>query len=282
MTILVYKFLLGFITGNIIDLFSYITHLLTKSGVLAVILMATVVCGFGSWPTWGLLILFFASSGCIYFLKKRMNATKATSIVEKGHTRDGWQVLANSLPAISSLVLFYYTENQLFLFGYVSGIAGATSDTWGSEIGILSKRHPLSIISFKQIETGLSGGVSMLGSLASFFGSLLISFTTWLCCRWLPVSEHLTTLFFIVPLLCGIFGSLVDSLLGATLQAKYRCTICGQLTEQKQHHQQETNQINGLSWMTNDWVNFFSGCLTVLLSWLLIFLLTNRRKEPGT
>lgn len=48
MTILVYKLLLGFITGNIIGLFSYITHLLTKSGALAVILMATVVCGFGS------------------------------------------------------------------------------------------------------------------------------------------------------------------------------------------------------------------------------------------
>lgn len=107
----------------------------------------------------GLTYFIFASSGCIYFLKKRMNATKATSIVEKGHTRDGWQVLANSLPAISSLVLFYYTENQLFLFGYVSGIAGATADTCGSEIGILSKRHPLSIISFKQIETGLSGCV---------------------------------------------------------------------------------------------------------------------------
>lgn len=268
MTILLYKLLLGFIVGSIIGMFSYITAFLTKSGTLTVILVASVVCGFGIWPTWGLLILFFASSGFIYLVKKRINVTQTTSITEKGHTRDAWQILANSLPAISSLVLFYYTENQLFLIGYVSGIAGATADTWGSEIGILSKRVPRSIISFKKIEPGLSGGVSLLGSIASFFGSLLISLPLWVLYSW-----HQTILFFIVPLFCGIIGSLVDSLLGATLQVKYRCNTCGQLTEQKQHHQQETKHISGLSWMTNDWVNFFSGCLTVLLSWLLVFYL---------
>ncbi|MBO0472998.1 DUF92 domain-containing protein [Enterococcus ureasiticus] len=273
MTILFYKLLLGFIVGSIIGLFSYIARLLTTSGVLALIFVATVVCGFGSWRTRGLLILFFASSGCIHLSKKRINVTKTKSLVQKDHTRDAWQVLANSLPAIISLILFYYTENQLFLIGYVSGIAGATADTWGSEIGILSKKSPRSILSFKQIEPGLSGGVSMLGSIASFFGSLLISFSFWLVYNWHPIFQLPSSLFVIVPLICGVFDSLVDSLLGATLQTKYRCPICGQITEQTQHHLQQTKQISGISWMTNDWVNFFSSCLTVLLSWIILFYL---------
>lgn len=274
MTVLFYKLFLGFITGTLIGVFSYITDLLSKSGVIAVIFVATVVCGYGPWPTWSLLILFFASSGSIHLVKKAVSTTKTESIVEKGHTRDAWQVLANSLPAIMSLVLFYYTKNQLFLIGYVSGIAGATADTWGSEIGILSKRMPRSIVSFKQIESGLSGGVSTLGSFASFFGSLLISFSFWLIYSSFQVVQLPTSLFIIVPFICGIVASFVDSLLGATLQVKYRCLICGQITEQKQHHLQHTRQINGISWITNDWVNFFSGCLAVLLSWILIFYLS--------
>ncbi|WP_430603308.1 hypothetical protein IGJ02_000694 [Enterococcus sp. DIV0724b] len=271
MTIFLYKLLLGFIVGSLIATFSYTTNLLTKSGAFAVIFIAGVVCGFGPWFTWLLLILFFGSSGCVHLAKKVMKIAKIDSIAEKGHTRDAWQVLANSLPAIISLVLFYYTENQLFMIGYVSAIAGATADTLGSEIGILSTHVPHSIITLKPIEPGLSGGISILGSVASIFGSLLISFAFWLFFGWNHFSQLPTSVMIIVPCICGIVNSIVDSLLGATLQAKYRCVICEQLTEQKKHHLQPSKLVNGISWLSNDWVNFFSGCLTILLSWVIIF-----------
>lgn len=273
MTILVYKLLLGFIAGSLIGMFSYITELLTKSGVMAVVIIAMFVCGFGSWQTWSLLILFFGSSGCIHLVKKILKVSDIESITEKNHTRDAWQVFANSLPAVISLVLFYYTKNQLFMVGYVSGVAGATADTWGSEIGMLSNKLPRSIVSFKPVEAGLSGGVSVLGSLASFCGSLLISITFWLLYGWYQLYQYPISLLIMVPLICGLINSLVDSLLGATLQAKYRCPICGQLTEQKQHHLQQTKQISGISWLSNDWVNFLSGSLTVLLSWSILFFI---------
>ncbi|EOL49399.1 DUF92 domain-containing protein [Enterococcus caccae] len=273
MTILAYKLSLGFIVGCLIGSFSYITYLLTKSGALATIVIATIVCGFGSWPTWGILLLFFGSSGYIHIAKKVRNIVKVERLTEKGHTRDAWQVLANSLPAVISLVLFYYTQNQLFMIGYVSGIAGATADTWGSEIGILSKTVPRSIVSFKQIAPGLSGGVSTLGSIASVCGSLLITFTFWLFSGRLYVNPFPTSLMVILPFILGVANSLVDSVLGATLQIKYRCIICGQQTEQRYHHLHLTKPISGISWLSNDWVNFFSGCLTVLLSWFILYFL---------
>ncbi|ALS01629.1 hypothetical protein ATZ33_09680 [Enterococcus silesiacus] len=270
MTILLYKLLLGFIVGSVIAMLSYITHFVTKSGALALIFVATIICGFGPWPTWGLIIIFFTSSGCIHLAKKMMNITKVESVTAKGHARDAWQVFAHSLPAIISLILFYYTKKPLFLIGYVSAIAGATADTFGSEIGILSKKVPRSIVSFKPIEPGLSGGISILGSVASLLGSLLISLSFWLFYSWYHASVLPISLIVIVPFICGIVTSLVDSLLGATLQVTYRCSICGKLTEQRYHHLQQTKQIHGISWLSNDWVNFFSSCFTVLFSWFIL------------
>lgn len=273
MTIFLYKLFLGFITGSLIGTFSYITNLLTKSGAFAVLFIAIIVCGFGPWLTWALLILFFTSSGCIHFAKKMLKVNNIDTITEKGHTRDAWQVIANSLPAITSLIIFYYTKNQLFLIGYVSAIAGATADTWGSEIGTLSRTAPRSIISFKSIEQGISGGVSVLGSIASFFGSLLISVSFWLLYELYHTSNLSVSMLLLVPLICGVANAFIDSLLGATLQVKYSCPVCGQVTEKRQHHLNQTQRISGISWLTNDWVNFFSGCLTVTLSWFIVFYL---------
>lgn len=268
MTILLYKLLLGFGAGSLIGFFSYLLHLLTKSGLFAVIIVGTLICGFGSWLTWGLILLFFFSSGCIHLGKKLLHLTKIDKVSEKNHTRDAWQVLANSIPAICSLLLFYWSNNQLFLVGYVSGLAGATADTWASEIGLLSKTAPRKIGSFHPIQAGLSGGVSWIGTMASILGSLLIVSVF----GFFYHTQLSSSFWLIVPFLCGIFNSLIDSVLGATLQVTYRCSVCGQLTEKRHHHRQPTNQISGLSWLTNDGVNFISGVLTISLSWLLLAL----------
>ena len=65
----------------------------------------------------------------------------------------------------------------------------------------------------------------------------------------------------LVPLLLltGIFGSLVDSLLGATLQGIYYCPACGRETEKSPLHGcgTATTLVRGRAWMNNDWVNTF-------------------------
>ncbi|MBK9603136.1 MAG: DUF92 domain-containing protein [Anaerolineales bacterium] len=71
----------------------------------------------------------------------------------------------------------------------------------------------------------------------------------------------------------GLAGSLVDSLLGGTVQAMYYCPTDKKETEKHPLHTcgTPTVHIRGWKWLDNDWVNFACGAAGTLVS-LLLFL----------
>ncbi|MBE0684909.1 MAG: DUF92 domain-containing protein, partial [Anaerolineaceae bacterium] len=126
------------------------------------------------------------------------------------------------------------------------------------------------------MEAGASGGVTTLGTFAAFFASLFIAI---LAILFWPVflqkpsnAEIWTTLIGISA--AGVFGSLVDSFLGATVQAIYFCPGCEKETEKHPLHScgRKTEILRGWKWFNNDVVNTFCafmGGFVMLLSTML-------------
>jgi uncharacterized membrane protein len=140
-------------------------------------------------------------------------------------------------------------------------LAASAADTWATEIGTLAGRNPVSIISGRTVPAGTSGGVSLVGTLASIVGALFIAAGAALA-RW-PVS-------FTAIALGGLAGAVADSLLGATLQTRRWCDVCAKSTERSVHDCGNlTRRIGGLRALDNDAVNAVCSSVGALVTLLL-------------
>jgi uncharacterized protein (TIGR00297 family) len=258
-----YQFLLGLICSSLVAGSAYLLRWLSLSGAAAAAICGTIIIAFGPWYSIFLVGLFFASSGFISHFKKIAN-----DLVVKGSRRDAVQVLANLAPSLLALIGYASFNNETYLWAFIVGIASCTADTWGSEIGVLSKKAPRNLLTGKKLPAGLSGGVSLLGTSASLAGSgcivLLLIVCLWLSGQPLPLNNLLWVF------LLGFSGSIIDSLLGATIQVRYQCTVCHQFTEQKSHHQRPTKKVHGYAVITNEAVNFLSNLVIVGIAYFFL------------
>jgi uncharacterized membrane protein len=77
----------------------------------------------------------------------------------------------------------------------------------------------------------------------------------------------------IIVTLGGIIGSIIDSILGATVQRIGSCENCGKITESLKHCGKPIRKLRGISFVDNNTVNFFStliGALSTLAFFVLI------------
>jgi uncharacterized protein (TIGR00297 family) len=233
------------------------SKMLSPSGaVMAVLVGSCLTLGFG---IKGIIVMgtFFVSSS----LLSKWNGKKKSSLVEiheKGSVRDWAQVLANGGIAAAAGLSAFFWPTPLSILALGISLASANSDTWASELGTLSKRPPISIRNFKRVATGTSGAISLGGTLAGFLGSLLIAVVSTL------LFQLSLELFFFI-LFFGFFGMLIDTILGAYLQAEYICRKCGLHIEKPIHCHEEAVLCKGSSWIRNDTVNFISSLSAVLL-----------------
>lgn len=234
----------------------YFLKLLTWSGSLAAsIIGIAVALGFG---VKGLLLLgFFFASSSFWSKFKRKAKAKAEERHEKGSQRDWQQVVANGGAAAIFSLLYFYFPLPIFIVGYGIAIASANSDTWASEIGSLSKRPPIFIRTLKRIETGTSGAISFLGTMAAIFGSLTVALLAYL---FIQPSFSIAFIIF----LFGFLGNVIDTIFGAFFQATYRCNVCQSEVESLVHCGDKTTIKKGHPMFNNDFVNFFSGLLAAI------------------
>ncbi|MDP6038697.1 MAG: DUF92 domain-containing protein [Candidatus Latescibacteria bacterium] len=239
----------GIAAGSIVVLASYWARLVTLGGALAMFCLAVPIFGYGGWMWTVPIVMFFLPSSLLSKVGKA-HKRKFDLVFEKSDRRDAFQVMANGGVAGAIAVWFAVTGDVDVFPLYCTALAAASADTWATELGTLAKGTPRLITSFRQVPAGTSGGITVVGLMSSLAGALVVALSGWLF-----VGAAMAT---VIVALCGLAGSLIDSLLGATVQAQYRCGSCEKITERREHCGQSTEQISGWVWMNNDWVNFWS------------------------
>jgi uncharacterized protein (TIGR00297 family) len=262
------QLIIGFLLAAAIGLLAWRARALDISGALAATLTGGLIFGLGGLPWAVLLLAFFVSSSA---LSKTFAARKValSEKFAKGSQRDWGQVLANGgLGAFLAILHTLFPGQAWPWAAFVGAMAAVNADTWATEMGVLSPTPPRLISTWQKVERGASGGITLLGSLSSLAGAGLITVFAFL----FPDQEAGLILAGF-GVLAGMAGSLLDSLLGATVQAIYYCPNCRKETERHPQHLcgSPTRLSRGWSWLNNDLVNFACSMLGALVA-LVLFL----------
>ncbi|KAI9570002.1 integral membrane protein DUF92-domain-containing protein [Boletus coccyginus] len=221
--------------------------------------------------------------------------------------RTGWQVLCNSAAALVACMIWSikFTPDALpwsllagargpdvyngdswcpvspaiagglsraLVFATLGQFACCLGDTLASELGILSSSPPVLITTLKIVPAGTNGGISVGGTIASGIGGCIVGLAQFASlvvensvCRaeWTGLLPTLVGW----GLAAGIFGSMLDSLLGATLQrTRYSTDNKRVLNDESVPDKNEAIKvISGVNVLTNNQVNLLSSVITALL-----------------
>jgi uncharacterized protein (TIGR00297 family) len=250
--------------AGVVALLAFLLRALSAGGAVAATFVgAAAVLGGPGWVV--LLMSFFVSTSILSRWRAADRERITGALIEKGARRDAIQVLANGavFAAASFLSTFGSTFGNAAAWQAIGAgsIAAATADTWSTEIGTVLGRSPRLVTNGRLVQPGTSGAVTTAGiasaAVASLFMALVASRMDW------------TTPVYAVAA-GGMTGSLVDSLLGATIQERRWCTSCLADTERRIHScGTRTSHRGGISGCDNDVVNLMSIIAGAVVTWTL-------------
>lgn len=256
-----------FVFMSLVALTAYFRKHLSLSGAIAAVLLGFAVAWCLRTEGFLLFMFFYVSSNIAGRIRKARTAS-SREIEQKSGARDHLQVLANGLMAALAAVYWYYSASVTALVMFGAAVAEALSDTLAGEIGRLSYTKPVSIVTRRPVENGVSGGVTALGTFAGFCSSACVAI---LWSAFFRTDNSTIQAIFIC--LGGFAGCIADSLLGGFVQAVYTDKE-GRYTEKAFDAEGNANAlVRGLPWMDNDMVNFISNTFAVVLSTALYLVI---------
>ena len=188
------------------------------------------------------------------------------SINQRTGARGIVQVIANALAATLAAVAGFIFKKPELMVVYAAALTECLADSLASDVGVLSKKDPVDICRMKRIKRGLSGGVSLLGTLSALAGCILMFLVSMI---FFGFSVRLAVAVIAIPMI----GIAIDSILGSLVQAKYKCAVCGKSTEKTIHCGEKALHVGGIRLINNDAVNIISNFLTAILAAVYVLLL---------
>lgn len=223
---------------------------LSQSGQWAAFALGTAATAAGyEWAF--LLAAFFLSSTVLTRWGMAEKFARTEAVLPKASERSAIQVFANGGVFVILAALARWSGGALYPLGALGAIAAATADTWSTEVGTLLGGSPRSVLTWRRVSVGMSGGVTPAGSLAGLGGAAVAAAAAMVLAA--PADRALT---FGAVLAGGVAGNLFDSFVGATLQTRRWCEVCNQWTERRVHIcGYRTQHRRGIRWLTNDVTN---------------------------
>ena len=182
--------------------------LLDAAGILVAFVLGALVFFFGGLfggPYLMLILTFLVFS--VVATKYRSDMKRKLALYEYNR---GWEnVVANGIvPVLCVVAAYLLREPEVGIWAYVGSLAAVTADKFSSEIGVLGEA-PRKLFSFELAKRGESGAISLLGSLASFNGALVIGIASYYL---FPGRYDAWGVLAICVI--GVFGGFVDSVFG--------------------------------------------------------------------
>ncbi len=251
-------FYLGIVGALVFIGFTLRRKSLTLDGSIVAALLGLWVWWFAG-PMWLLPLLFFFVTSTL--LGRLHKTTTAATDAKHGQARNYLQVLCNGGVYAALATLLPWSGAFVGSLMLLS-MAIATADTWSSEVGIYFRWRTFDVLRWRPVPAGLSGGVSVPGTIAGLGGSFAVGFLFYNA----MLFTNLQLNNFLLIALGGFAGMLLDSLLGAALQARYRHALTNSWSDTPREH---ATLYSGYTWMSNDAVNFWSNLLIISLFLLL-------------
>jgi len=210
-------------------------------GTLLGVAIGVVIYFFGHWQGYLLFVIFVGLGSALSKVGLAKKVARGAAEAREGK-RGIANVAANLLvPGFCCLAYPASGGAPAFLIAFAGALAAAMADTASSEIGALAAQQPVLITTRKPVAHGTNGAVTSLGFSAAALGCVLIAGVAWasgfftLVLRTSAVRNSLIAALAIV--LGGMLGTIVDSILGATLEDRvagvgkgtvnFLCTLTG-------------------------------------------------------
>lgn len=287
---------LGVTIATLLSLKGHKKKSLSKDGAIAAWIVGFLSVASG--PR-GLLLLIFYLLGTKVTKFRKEEKQKKDADASEGAVRGMHQVLACSAIAVIIQIIHVYlygeeqqitfttttssSSNYFFLSAsnlsccVISHYATCLADTFASELGILSKSQPILITKpWKKVPPGTNGGITFLGTVFSAVGGFLIGLSN-VIIDLLCMKEKANVIanmggVLLYGAICGVIGSFLDSLLGATIQASYydgdkKLAYCGGKESKKPP---SATHVSGLDILSNAQVNLVSTLVTTLFGGIIV------------
>jgi len=227
----------GFLLNFVLIALTCRYPLLTKSGWVNAGILGTILFGCLGWKGWLAVVIYLALGSLVTKLGYAYKKSKGISEGRDG--KRGPENVWGSAATGAVLALIYNLVNgsgeYLLFMGFAASFAAKLADTFGSEIGKRWGKNTILITTFEPVSAGTEGAISLQGTLASIFGSFLMSVVMVLL-GFIPTLSS-----FLIVFICGVVATLLESVLGAVAQDKTK-------------------------WLTNELINFLQTSLASILT----------------